>query len=149
MQRTKHAAALYEQGLAPYLLCTGGYQTPRHVKSEAQACAEILISVGVPQSAILMEEISQSTEENAIEAHKVMLAHNLKTAIVTSDNYHLLRSEILFHAQGIPITLSPAQATEGSLRVDQAIYGSYREVAALVWYDIKTALHLPYTETPF
>ncbi len=144
IRRVEHGVALYKRGLAPFLLCTGGF-TQNHPKSEAQACAEYAESLGVPPSAILKEENSRSTEENAIEARKVMEAHALNTAVLVSDNYHLWRAEMMFHAQGITVFTSPAQATAGPLYWRSAIVNMYREVAASGWYVFKSALGLNYT----
>jgi uncharacterized SAM-binding protein YcdF (DUF218 family) len=148
IRRTRHAAALYHNGLAPYLLCTGTY-TQQHPKSEAQACAEVAQKEGVPISAIVMEENSASTEENAIEARKIMDQRGFKSAVLVTDNFHMLRAEMLFKRQSIPVFLSPAQVTSGPLDWWLAVFNSYREVGALAWYEVKTALGLPYTSTRF
>ncbi len=140
IRRIRHAVALYKRGLAPLLLCTGGYNTPLHVKTEAQVCTEILLNSGVPQSAILNEEQSHTTEENAIEARKVMQAHHLKTALIVTDNFHILRSKILFTVERISATVSPAQATQGPLSLQWVVFGSYREVPAFLWYTLKHIL---------
>jgi uncharacterized SAM-binding protein YcdF (DUF218 family) len=141
-----HGAALYQRGLAPWVLCTGGY-TGGHPQSEARACADLARREGVPGAAILMEENSASTEENVIETRKVMEARNLKTALVVSDNFHLYRAETLFHVYGMTVFMSPAQVTCGPLEWWWAVYDSYREAAALSWYVFKTALGLPLTST--
>jgi uncharacterized SAM-binding protein YcdF (DUF218 family) len=132
-RRINHAWALYKQGMAPLLLCTGGY-TQRHPKSEADVCKEMLVSLGVPASAILSEEISTSTAENAIQARQVMLANNLANAILVSDNFHLWRAELLFTGQGIPVVISPAQATTGPVYWRTVMLNCYREVAATLWH---------------
>jgi uncharacterized SAM-binding protein YcdF (DUF218 family) len=147
-RRVRHGAALYRQGLAPYVLCTGAI-TQHHPKSEARACADAIQPQGVPASAILMEEVSTSTEENAIEARKVMDQYGLKTAVLVTDNFHMLRAEMLFHRQNIVVKLSPAQVTTGPLEWWLAVFDSYREVGALAWYEVKTALGLPSTSTKF
>ena len=145
-RRVIHAAALYQRGLAPWLLCTGGY-TGNHPQSEARACADLAQRAGVPVAAILMEENSTSTEENAIETRKVLQTRNLKTALVVSDNFHLYRAEMLFRVYGMSVFVSPAQVTNGPLEWWRAISDSYREAAALTWYVFKTALGLPLTST--
>jgi uncharacterized SAM-binding protein YcdF (DUF218 family) len=145
-RRVIHAAALYQRGLAPWVLCTGGY-TGNHPQSEARACANLAQQAGVPATAILMEENSGSTEENAIETRKVMDTRNLKTALVVSDNFHLYRAEMLFHVYGMTVFMSPAQLTSGPLEWWWAVFDSYREAAALTWYVFKTALGLPFTST--
>jgi uncharacterized SAM-binding protein YcdF (DUF218 family) len=148
VRRTKHGADLYFSGHAPLILCTGGYDTPKHVKTEAEVCSELLLNYGVPTSAILMEQISQSTEENAIEARKVMDAHQLKTSILVTDNFHVLRSRMLFGVYNVPVIVSPAQATTAPLGFGTALYSSWREVAGFGWYAVKSLLHLPITDTP-
>jgi uncharacterized SAM-binding protein YcdF (DUF218 family) len=145
-RRVEHGAALYQRGLAPWVLCTGGY-TENHPQSEARACADLAQREGVPAAAILMEENSTSTEENAIETRKVMAAYHLNTALVVSDNFHLYRAEMLFHVYGITTFMSPAQVTAGPLEWWRAVWDSYREAAALSWYVLKTALGLPLTST--
>lgn len=144
-RRIRHAAALYREGYGPRLLCTGGY-TQSFPVSEARACYNLLIELGIPPAAILMEEISRSTEENAIETAKVMAASGLKTALIVSDNYHLLRAEMLFRAQGLAVTSSPAQTSAGPLHWRTALNSTIREVAALGWYAFKTVLQIPVTD---
>lgn len=145
-RRVQHGVALYKKGLASLILCTGGY-TKQHPRSEAQTCVDLAEQSGVPPNAILMEEQSLSTEENAIYSRKVMQANGLKTALLVSDSFHLLRAEMLYRIYGIDVVgSSPAQVTSGPLFVGTAVAGSYREVLAFAWYGIKTALHLPYTD---
>jgi len=148
-RRINHAVTLYEKGLAPYLICTGGYGSRFRTKTEAQACAEYLQAVGVPSTAIILEAVSRSTEENAIEVAKIMAAASFKTAILVSDDFHLLRAQWLFEGQAVQVFPSPAQATSGRLRYTTAVTATFREVLALGWQSIKTTFSLPFTETPF
>jgi len=145
-RRVKHAVALYERGLAPLILCTGGY-TERGPTSEAQACANLAEQEGVPATAILLEEHSSSTEENAIETQKVMAANHLNTALIVSDDFHLLRARLIFRARGINVITSPSYLTAGTYEWGWEVYNSYREVGALVWYMVKSALGIPITST--
>jgi uncharacterized SAM-binding protein YcdF (DUF218 family) len=147
IRRARHGAALYNKGLAPYILCTGGFVSNPQ-KSEASACKEILLELNIPESAILLEEKSNSTEENAIESRIVMDAKQFKTAVLVSDNFHLLRAEMLFHNRGMTVYPSPAQVTSGTLDLYWGVLFTYREVAAFIWHGLKSALHLPYTSSP-
>lgn len=147
-RRIRHAISLYERGLAPYILCTGGYGYYWKVKTEAQACAELLTNSGVPSTAILLEEKSASTEENAIYARQVMDTYDLHSAILVSDDFHLLRAAILFQLQGVTVHPSAAQLTSGPLRKTLVVSSTLREIAALGWQVVKSVLNLPYTATP-
>ena len=129
-RRVAHAVTLYQRGLARLLLCTGGIDPGRGI-SEAQTCVDSLNAAGVPLTAILREDISLSTITNAIEARRVMQTHELHTAIVVSDNFHLFRAEWLFHYFGVTVVMSPAQATQGVLNTYEALRSTFREVLAL------------------
>lgn len=144
-RRIRHAFSLYQQGYAGKILCTGGY-TARHPVSEGQACANLLKSLGVPETAILIEENSRSTEENAIYTRQMMATHGLASALVVSDNYHLFRATVLFGAQGITVSTSPAQVTAGPLHWRTAVTNIYREFAAIGWYVVKSALGITITD---
>lgn len=129
-RRVRHGVTLYQRGLAPYLLCTGGY-TNGHPKSEAEVCADLAAKLGVPQNMILQDRTSTNTLENVIESRKLMQPLNLKTAVVVSDNFHLFRAEWLFNEFGIKTYLSPAQSTQGRLTYTNAALGTVRELGAL------------------
>ena len=89
-RRTQWAADLWHKGIAPYALCTGA-QAEGFPRSEAAACREILLGAGLPDAAILMEESSRSTEENAIHSRRLLDELGLERAVLVSDSYHLLR----------------------------------------------------------
>ena len=62
-----HAAALYLRGLAPLIVCTGGYGKMTEgmfPKPEAEIFAERCVLAGVPETAIITECRSSNTGEN-------------------------------------------------------------------------------------
>ena len=64
-----HAAALYLQGWAPMLVCSGGhgnFTRGKWKQTEAEMFAEVAIDAGVPKSAILLEKASSNTGENVL-----------------------------------------------------------------------------------
>ena len=145
-RRARHGADLYRRGLAPVIICSGGF-TSGIPTSEAMACSEAAQRAGVPASAILLEEHSTSTEENAIETRKIMDAHHFKTALLVSDGFHMLRAEWMFHVYGMTVLLSPVPAPLGLPSLVRTVLDTYREVAALAWYIFKSVLRLPFTTT--
>lgn len=142
-RRAQHGAALYRAGLAPVVLCSGGYGLNR-TRSEADACRELLEREGVPRSAILLEERSRSTEENALYSRELIEANGWDRVLLVSDGYHLLRARWIFASQGITPYYSGAPRP---LR-GEVVMGSVREVAAFYWLAFKTVLGLPYTYVP-
>src|SRR5439155_9010624 len=64
--RVWHAAALYRAGKARWVVAAAGNR-PEHAseQTEADAIAQMLVQLGVPRSAILLEGASRTTRENA------------------------------------------------------------------------------------
>ncbi|MBN2471905.1 MAG: YdcF family protein [Anaerolineae bacterium] len=148
-RRARHAAALYHAGAAPALICSGGYALDWPLP-EATGCAAVLRDEGVPEAAIWLEAQAKSTEENAIYSGALMAAQGWRSALVVSDRYHLLRAQLLFAQQGVPVAgFSPAQETSGPISVYEYGYSLRREITALYWQGFKTLFNLPYTYVPF
>jgi uncharacterized SAM-binding protein YcdF (DUF218 family) len=142
-RRTAKAAQLWKDGIAPLIICSGGRPNNR-MRSEADACRELLEANGVAREAIILEEQSRSTEENALHTRDLMQARGMSSAVVVSDGYHLLRALRLFRAEGIPVVTSPA---------DGISTGNYarsisREVLAFHWQLFKEFFNLPVTYVP-
>lgn len=145
IRRSARAAELWGQGYAENVICTGGYPL-RSTRSEADACAELLRARGVPESAIVLEDRSRSTEENAFYARQIMDSNGWQTAIIVSDGYHLLRASWIFASTGIQATTSPAATTPPMMSY---LYSIAREVVALHWQVFKTILNLPVSYVPW
>ncbi|MEM6954809.1 MAG: YdcF family protein [Myxococcota bacterium] len=90
-QRVRRAVALYEEGRAETLGCTGGVGD--HPPSEASAAADFAEELGVPRHAMVLEERSTSTDENARFAHEAI--GDGRVLVVTSA-YHVFRCERVF-----------------------------------------------------
>jgi uncharacterized SAM-binding protein YcdF (DUF218 family) len=145
-RRADHAAALYRRGLAAAIICTGG--PAAGLPSEAAVACARIAAHGVPDGALIREERSRSTEENAREAAALMQARGWRRAILVSDGFHLYRAERLFGAAGVTAYGSPAQATAGPMAPHERLPRAAREVLALAWYALKTALGIPLSDVP-
>ncbi len=128
-RRTGHAVSLYFQGRAPRLVFTGGRgQAP---VAEGEAAARLARSLGVPAEAIVVEDRSTSTEENAAFAARLMASEGLEAPriLVVSDSYHVFRVRRVFarhFAQVEAVGSAPAPYTR--------VKGSLREVLAVAGY---------------
>ena len=142
-RRTRHAAALWHDGIAPLVLCTGG-QSEYYPRTEAAACREILLAAGLPDEAILTEERSRSTEENAIYSKRLLDDLRLSRLVLVSDSYHMLRAGWLFGMQGIETYASPVPADRirGQLVYP---YSLVREFIAFNWQLFKDLFRIPWT----
>ncbi|MGJ3237619.1 MAG: YdcF family protein [Anaerolineae bacterium] len=144
VRRSAHASELWHQGYADTIVCTGGI-APTQARSEADGCRDVLLRRGVPDSAILLEERSTSTEENALYARDILQLNALQSVIVVSDSYHVFRASYIFETVGYPdVSLSPvpAERIRGYPTYNASVV---REVLALHWQVFKTALNLPIT----
>lgn len=136
-RRSEHAAELWRSGLAGVIICTGGIgrdvQVPR---SEADGCRQVLMRKGVPRAAILLEETSRNTEENARNSQSIMVAHGWHSAVLVSDSYHVFRARHLFGHTGIHVVPSPVPVA----RIESPLFYVHsvvREVMALHWQVLK------------
>lgn len=72
----EHGARLFLRGLAPLMVCSGNVgrlTAGRFEKSEAETFADAAVRLGVPRSAILIEDASTNTGEN-IDRSRALLA---------------------------------------------------------------------------
>lgn len=143
VRRTNHAVEIWNQGYARNIICTGGI--PAGVShSEASGCRDVLVSQGVPEEAIVLEERSRSTEENAIFAHEIMRENGWDSAVLVTDAYHLFRAQWIFSTQGIAVYPSPTvNPSPGPYT-----FAVIREVFALQWQAFKQVFQLPVTYMP-
>lgn len=111
--RLDHAVALFQRGLAPHLLLTGGIGEG-DTASEAAVSRVYVMARGVPDTAILLENEGRTSAQSLRSAVDLLHARGLSTAIVVSDPFHMLRLEILGRRYGIDPYTSPALPTPGA-----------------------------------
>jgi uncharacterized SAM-binding protein YcdF (DUF218 family) len=111
--RLDHALALWQRGLAPRLLLTGGIGEG-DTASEAAASRVYVMSHGVPDTAILLENDGRTSAQSLRAAVDLLHARGLSTAVVVSDPFHMLRLEILGRRYGIDPYTSPALTAPGA-----------------------------------
>lgn len=98
-QRVSLGVDLFDQGVAPYLIFTGGAVANEHVESQVER--QMAIDLGVPARQILTEGNSTNTYENAAGAVEIMKQNGFKSAAVVSSKLHLRRVRGIFSCYGI------------------------------------------------
>ncbi len=144
-RRSTLGAELYHAGMAPIVVCTGAQPVGRPT-TEARACRDVLLRLGVPADAILLEENSRSTEENAIYTQQLAQQHAWDSIIVVTDSFHAVRSAWLFGARFSKMQLATVAPQESQPAA--YLFSLLRETAALQWQVVKDALGLPFTRVP-
>lgn len=104
--RVDHAIELYDRGLAPRILFTGGVGTGDTV-SEAEVARRYAMESGVPEGAILVERHGRTSAESMGEAARILHAESLRSALVVSDPFHMLRLETLAWRGGLEANRAP------------------------------------------
>ena len=112
--RLSHALNLYNDGLAPVIVVTGGKQ-PDDLFTEAEAGYAWLMEQGVPESAIVLENEGRSTWESIQGIPEVLPVESAERVLIVSDAFHLFRGELMmrsldYDAYSSPARNSPIQA---------------------------------------
>jgi uncharacterized SAM-binding protein YcdF (DUF218 family) len=104
--RLDHAFDLYQQGMAPRVMTTGGAGGDP-VFTEGGVGRSYLIGRGVPSEAIVVENESESTVESLAMAGEIMQRMGLRSVIVVSDGYHIFRVKKMLQNRGLEVYGSP------------------------------------------
>jgi uncharacterized SAM-binding protein YcdF (DUF218 family) len=103
--RLDHARDLYNRGIAPLIITLGGTGGDQY--SEGAVGREYLMSLGIPESAIIAETVSRDTEESARRIAVIARANGLRRLVVVSDGTHLFRIHEICAAEGLDVLTSP------------------------------------------
>lgn len=114
--RLEHAVALWKEGVAPYLVVTGG-KLPGDRTTEAAAARAWAVAHGVPGAVILAEDRGRTTLESLENVEAIFRDEGLASAVFVSDETHILRvlrmaSDLGIEAWGSPTRTSPADLDE-------------------------------------
>ena len=118
--RLDHALELWQRGLAPRLIFTGGTGIG-DTTSEAAVSRIYALRHGVPDTAILMENEGRTTRESLAAVSAIMRARQMRTAILVSDPFHMLRLRILSNQYGVDAYTSPTKTSPISANKAQAL----------------------------
>ena len=91
--RLDHAAELYDEGHAPYVVVTGG-MAPGDRVSEATVSRDYLVARMVPDSAIVVLPVGTSSHESVISAAEWLHDHALRRVLLVSDPFHMARLRV-------------------------------------------------------
>ena len=143
-ERTLHGVRLFQRGLAPYVICTGGYAGDR--LSAASVACNLAVSQGVPEGKVLLAEGSMTTGEDAASVRDLMLARGWQTVILVSHPLHLERASIFFEGEGLTVYPSPTNTELDHIDWETRAWLTAREAVGIVWIGLEE-LGIPYDWT--
>ena len=71
----------------------------------AEVMRQQVIASGVPADAVLVEERSETTKQNAIEVATIIQQHNIKDIILVTSGYHMRRASLEFAGQNADVAV--------------------------------------------
>jgi uncharacterized SAM-binding protein YcdF (DUF218 family) len=104
--RLDHAYDLFQRGLAPIVIATGGNGgDPRF--SEGGVGRAYLMGRGIPERDIIAETQADDTDESVERVAVIMRANRMHTCIAVSDGYHIFRIKQMLERQGFTVYGAP------------------------------------------
>jgi uncharacterized SAM-binding protein YcdF (DUF218 family) len=119
--RLDHAYGLYDRGLAPKLITTGGAGGDPQF-TEGEVGRDYLVRLGVPAEDIVVEGEGGSTVHTVVAVSEIMRRMGLKSAIIVSDGYHIFRVKKILEHEGMVVRGSPRPSAPQSGYKERWLY---------------------------
>jgi uncharacterized SAM-binding protein YcdF (DUF218 family) len=131
--RLDHAYNLFQKGIAPVLITTGGAAADPSF-SEGGVGRDYLERRGIPERNLIAETQGSDTAQSAVRVAVIMRANGLHSCVAVSDAYHVFRIRKLLQHEGIgPVYVAPRPDSRPH-SVAQRAYAVLREACSyLVW----------------
>lgn len=130
--RMEHGLRLYEQGLAPLVVVSGGERVGP--PAEAHLMREWLVESGVPIESIIVEDQSLTTQQNAAYVAPLLHERSVETILLVTSPFHQWRAERIFEEAGFEVYLSPPPDDPAEERRLVRPYFLVRESAVTIIY---------------
>lgn len=111
LRRLVYGLRLYRRGLAPRIIISGGGTIPDR-PTPADMMARLALDLGIEPDAIVVENRSTSTYENALYIRRIFDARGWRTGLLVTSAMHSLRATRVFHKQQITVYPAPVSFFE-------------------------------------
>ncbi len=130
--RLDHAYDLFERGVAPLVITTGGAGAdPTY--TEGGVGRDYLIQRGISDTNLIAETQGDDTAESATRIAVILRANSMKTCVAVSDAYHIFRIKKLFEAEGMVAYGAPRPGSIPQARVARILAVLREAVSYAVW----------------
>lgn len=102
--RTDAGIELYQNGWAGKLIFSGAAQD-KSGPSNAAAMESRAMAAGIPESDILIEEFSETTQQNAANTQSIFAENGFNKVILVTSGYHQRRANIEFERRASDVTI--------------------------------------------
>ncbi|HXM62465.1 MAG TPA: YdcF family protein [Terriglobales bacterium] len=104
--RLDHAFDLFEKGVAPVVITTGGAAADPSY-SEGGVGHDYLMHRGIPDSNLIEETQGSDTAQSAERIAVIMRTNHMHSCVAVSDAYHVFRIRKLLEHEGMQVYVSP------------------------------------------
>lgn len=108
--RAAEAISLYQNGWGDYLIFSGAARDETG-PSNAEVMKQQALQAGVPESVIIVEDLSRTTHQNAEQTQEILDQYHIQRLIVVTSPYHQRRAGLEFAKRvgdGVTIVNHPA-----------------------------------------
>ena len=131
--RIWHAAQLYKEGKAPVIILSGGkIQWYGDQVSEASDLEQFLELAGIPKSAIIKEENSTNTYENAIFTKPILEEQGIKKILLVTSAFHTPRSLKIFEQAGIEAIAAPTDFLISEQEIAEVNFSTQSKILSFI-----------------
>lgn len=130
--RLDHAFSLFQRGLAPLVITTGGHGADPHF-SEGGVGHDYLRSRGVPERNLIAETQSDDTADSAARVGVILKVNGKRTCLAVSDDYHIFRIKRMLEAQGLVVYGAPRHESRPRSRWDRSIVVLKEALSYTLW----------------
>ncbi|MCL2654082.1 MAG: YdcF family protein [Coriobacteriia bacterium] len=132
--RLDHAVQLYEAGLAPKIIMSGGIET--NGVNEPVAMRNYVVARGVPASAVMLDPGGSDTDHTVVDTVPLFRQLGAQTILVDSHFYHLPRIKMAYRAQRVNVLTTPSPTIPG----DRSPIATIREIPAFWYYWLRSGV---------
>jgi len=104
--RVVHSVQLYKLGLIEKILVSGGSGRLIDIgEREADRIRDAMVLMGVPDSAIVLENQTRNTHESAVAVREILedLGYNSRESLLITSAFHMRRSLACYRKVGLPL----------------------------------------------
>jgi len=130
--RLDHAYTLFQRGLAPFIITTGGHGPDPHF-SEGGVGHDYLLSRGVPEKNLIAETQSNDTADSAARVAVILRANGKRSCLAVSDDYHIFRIRQMLEAQGLVVYGAPRPEARPRSRWDRTVIVLKEALSYTLW----------------
>jgi uncharacterized SAM-binding protein YcdF (DUF218 family) len=131
--RLDHAFDLYQRGLAPVIIVTGGAGDDPQF-SEGGVGRDYLIRRGVPEISVIAETQSENTGREAERVATIMRVNGMRTCLAVSDWYHMYRSQAALRRYGVTPYSAPRPETRPETRQQRLLTIMREALSTCGWW---------------